>query len=191
MLNTINNYKVECSGFEIIESVPEKKALLELETGLRGNHGLTLKYNYQGTNINSNEPSNSFTFFEKTEGNFIFRKYNRDFDWEKQCRVTLGEFGFFSEDDINFYPVSTDSKRKDDLYAILELVNSNYSEITNSGFILTSRLDLNFNLKPIDIEISSQIVNDWFDLRATVKIGEWEIPFSRFCLLYTSDAADE
>ena len=180
VLNTINNYKVECSGFEIIESVPEKKALLELETGLRGNHGLTLKYNYQGTNINSNEPSNSFTFFEKTEGNFIFRKYNRDFDWEKQCRVTLGEFGFFSEDDINFYPVSTDSKRKDDLYATLELVNSNYSEITNSGFILTSRLDLNFNLKPIDIEISSQIVNDWFDLRATVKIGEWEIPFSRF-----------
>jgi hypothetical protein len=47
VLNTINNYKVESSGFEIIESVPEKKAILELETGLRGNHGLTLKYSYQ------------------------------------------------------------------------------------------------------------------------------------------------
>jgi len=180
VLNTINNYKVESSGFEIIESVPEKKAILELETGLRGNHGLTLKYNYKGIKIYSNEPSNSFTFFEKNEGNFIFRKYKRDFDWEKQCRVTLGELGFFSDDDINFYPVSSDSKRKDDLYTILELVNSNYSEITNSGFILASKLELNFNLRPIDIEISSQIVNDWFDLRAIVKIGEWKIPFSRF-----------
>jgi SNF2 family DNA or RNA helicase len=180
VLNTINNYKVESSGFEIIESVPVKKALLELETGLRGNHGLTLEYNYQGTKIYSNEPSNSFTFFEKNEGNFIFRKYSRDFDWEKQCRVTLGELGFFSDDDINFYPVSSESKLKDDLYATLELVNSSYSEITNSGFILTSKLNLNFNLKPIDIEISSQIVNDWFDLRAIVRIGEWKIPFSRF-----------
>ena len=180
VLNTINNFKVESSGFEIFEITPEKVALLELETGLKGNTGLTLKYNYQGNKIYSNEPSNSFTSFEKKGENFIFRKYYRDFKWEKQCRETLGELGFFSDDDINFFPVSSNSKRKDELYGILELVNSNYSEIIGSGFVLTSRLDLNFNLKPIDIEISSQIINDWFDLRATVKIGEWEIPFSRF-----------
>ena len=180
VLNTINNFKVESSGFDIIEITPEKEALLELETGLKGNPGLTLKYNYQGNKIYSNEPSNSFTLFEKEGENFIFRKYYRDFKWEKQCRETLGELGFFSDDDINFFPVSSNSKRKDELYEILELVNSNYSEITDSGFVLTSKLNLNFNLKPIDIEISSQIINDWFDLRAIVKIAEWEIPFSRF-----------
>ena len=141
---------------------------------------MTLRYNYQGNKIYANEPSGSFTLFEKNGENFIFRKYYRDFKWEKQCRETLGELGFFSDDDINFYPVSSDNKRKDELYGILEFVNSNYSEIKGLGFVLTSKLDLNYNLKPIDIEISSQIVNDWFDLRATVKIGEWEIPFSRF-----------
>ncbi len=93
---------------------------------------------------------------------------------------SLGELGFFSEDDINFFPASTDNKRKDELYTVLELVNSNYSEITDAGFTLTSRLDRNFNLKPVDIEISSKLVNDWFDLKAIVKIGEWEIPFSHF-----------
>jgi SNF2 family DNA or RNA helicase len=180
VLNTINNFKVENTGFEIIEFTPDKEAHLELETGLKGNTGLALKYNYQGNKIYSNERSNSFTLFEKKGENFIFRKYYRDFNWEKQCRQRLGELGFFSEDDINFYPASSNSKRKEELYGMLELVNSNFSEITGSGFILTSRLDLNYNLKPIDIEISSQIVNDWFDLRATVKIGQWEIPFSRF-----------
>ncbi len=180
VLNTINNFKVENTGFEIIEFTPDKEAHLELETGLTGNTGLTLKYNYQGNKIYSNERSNSFTLFEKKGENFIFRKYYRDFNWEKQCRQRLGELGFFSDDDINFYPASSNSKRKDELYGMLELVNSNYSEITDSGFVLTSRLDLNYNLKPIDIEISSQIVNDWFDLKATVKIGQWEIPFSRF-----------
>ena len=178
--NTINNYKVENSGFEIIELIPEKEALLEIEIGIKGNPWLTLKYNYQGNKFYSNEPSGSFTLFEKKGENFIFKKYYRDFKWEKECRRTLGELGFFSDDEIIFFPVSSDSKRKDELYSILELINSNYAEITGSGFVLTSRLDLKYNLKPIELEISSQIINDWFDLRATVKIGEWTIPFSRF-----------
>ncbi|MDO9340739.1 MAG: DEAD/DEAH box helicase, partial [Bacteroidales bacterium] len=55
-----------------------------------------------------------------------------------------------------------------------------YSEITNSGFVLTSRLDLNYNLRPVNIEMSSRIEKDWFDLLAIVKIGDWEIPFNRF-----------
>lgn len=180
VLNTINNFKVENNGFEIIEFTASKKAILELETGLKDNTGLTLKYNYEGNKIYANEPSNSFTLFERKGENFIFRKFYRDYSWEKQCRQILGELGFFSDDDINFYPVSSNNKRQDSLYGLLELVNSNYPEIINSGFVLTSRLDLNYNLKPIGIEISSQIINDWFDLRATVKIGEWEIPFSRF-----------
>jgi SNF2 family DNA or RNA helicase len=180
VLNTINNYKVEGSGFDIIEFTSEKEAILELEIGFKGYPVLILKYNYQGNMIYSNEPSISFTLFEKKGENYIFRKYHRDYNWEKQCRETLGELGFFSDDDINFLPVSTNSKRGDELYAIIETVNSNYSEIIDSGFVLTSRLDLKYNVKPINIEISSQIVNDWFDLKATVKIGEWEIPFIRF-----------
>jgi len=180
VLNTINNYKVESSGFEIIDFTPEKEALLNLETGLKGNPVLILRYSYEGNKIFSTESLSSFTFFEKKGKDFIFRKCQRDFAWEKQCRETLGELGFFSDDDINFFPVSPISKRKDELYAILEIINTNYADIQSAGFILTSRLDQNYNLKPIDIEISSQIINDWFDLKATVKIGEWEIPFSRF-----------
>jgi SNF2 family DNA or RNA helicase len=180
VLNTINNFKVECSGFEVLELLPKKEAILEIEVGLKGNPVLILKYNYECNMIYSNETSSSFTLFEKKGDNFIFRKYRRDFNWEKRCRDTLGELGFFSDDEINFYDVSSVSKRKNDLYALLEIINSNYSEIIDSGFVLTSRLKLNYNLKPVDIEMSSQILNDWFDLRATVYIGEWKIPFSRF-----------
>ena len=70
--------------------------------------------------------------------------------------------------------------RKNDLYSTIETINKYYSEILDSGFVLTSRLNLNYNLRSVSLEMSSQIINDWFDLRATVKIGEWEIPFSRF-----------
>lgn len=180
VLNTINSFKVENSGFDIIEQVPQKEALLELETGLKGFPVLILKYKYQGNKIFANDTSSSFTIFEKKGDNFIFRKYHRDFDWEKICRDTLGEMGFFSDDDINFFPLSTNLKKKNELYNLLEIVNSSYSEIINSGFTLTSKLDHNYNLKPVDIEISSQIENDWFDLKAIVRIGDYNIPFSRF-----------
>lgn len=180
ILNAVNNYKVAASGFEIIIITPGKEAILELETGLKGIPVLILKYNYQDNCIYANELSTSFTSFEKKGEDFIFKKYFRDFDWERQCRNLLGEHGLFSEDDINFFPVSANIKVKDELYTLIETVNRNYSELTDSGFLIKSRLDLNYNMKPVNIEISSKVVNDWFDLRAIVKIGDWEIPFNRF-----------
>jgi SNF2 family DNA or RNA helicase len=178
--NAVCNYKVTGSGFEIIESNPEKIAEIELETGLKGKPVLILKFNYPGNKILANEISTSFTLFEADSDKFIFKKYHRDFSWEKQCRDTLGELGFFSDDDINFYPVSSSGKKNTEIYQMVEAVNHSYTDLINSGFVLKSRLDLNYSLKPVDIEMSSQIENDWFDLRATVKIGELEIPFTRF-----------
>lgn len=179
VLNAVNNFKVEGSGFEVTEINPSKEAILELENGIKGT-GLVLIYNYQGNRIFANEPSESFTLFEKTGNNFFFRKYRRDYKWEERCRETLGELGFFSEDDIIFFPFTEENKRKDELYSLIEIVNQSYDELKEAGFTLISRFDTNFNLQPVSVEISSELVNDWFDLKAMVKIGEWTIPFSRF-----------
>ena len=180
VLYAVNNFKVESTGFEIIDFIPEKEAILEIDPGLRGNPVMILRYSYNGNKIYANETALTFTIFEKNEENFVFRKYRRDFDWEEKCRDTLGELGFFSDDKINFLPLSSGIKSKDELYSMIETVNHNYLEITEAGFILISRLDQNYNLKPVGIEISSKIENDWFDIKAVVKIGEWEIPFVRF-----------
>ena len=65
VLNAVNNFKVEGTGFEIIESSPEKKAILELETNLSGKPVLILNYLYQDKKKFTNEPGTSFTSFEK------------------------------------------------------------------------------------------------------------------------------
>ena len=152
VLNAVNNFKVEGKGFEIIEFTPEKEACLQLETGLKGSPVLILKYNYQGNRIFANEPQQSFTIFENKDDKFIFRKYHRDLEWENQCRIRLEELGFFSDDDINFFPVSSEKKGENELYTMIETVNRNYSEIIDAGFVLTSRLDMNYNFKPVSIE---------------------------------------
>jgi hypothetical protein len=180
VLNAVNNYKVEGTGFEIVEFTPEKEACLQLDNGLKGSPVLILTYNYHGNKIFANETQNSFTIFENREGKFIFRKYYRDPDWEKQCRLRLEELSFYSDDDINYSPVYTENQGNDEIYSLIEAVNLNYPEIAESGFVLTSRLDLNYNLRPVSIEVSSKLINDWFDLRAIVSIGQWEIAFTRF-----------
>ena len=180
VLNAVNNFKVEGSGFKIVEFAPVKEALLELEIGIKNQPVLILRYNYGGNKIYANETSGSFTIFGKEGKDFIFKKYYRDFDWEKQYREKLGEFGFFSDDDISFQPVSEDRRRDNEVYGIIETLNHCYSDIINSGFVLSSRLDHNYNLKPVSIVMSSKIENDWFDLKATVKIGDWVIPFNSF-----------
>lgn len=180
VLNAVNKYKVEGTGFEIIEPVPDKKACLVLETGFKGTPVLILSYKYQGTMFFAGEIQKSITFLDDSEGSYTFRKYNRDFDWEAECRKKLEELGFFSDDEINYYLADSGNLRSSDKYSMIEAINQSFDEITESGFTLTSRMDSVYNLKSVIIEISSQMVNDWFDLHATVIIGEWKIPFSQF-----------
>ncbi len=71
VLNAINNFKVEYSGFEIIEVIPEKEAVLVLEIGLKGTPVLILTYNYKGNKIHASESSISFTYL-KTKGIILF-----------------------------------------------------------------------------------------------------------------------
>jgi SNF2 family DNA or RNA helicase len=180
VLNAVNNFKVEGSGFEIIDFTPEKEAMLQAEMGIRGAPTLILSYSYHGSRIFAAEPQQTFSLFEHKDDIFIFRKYHRDPEWEKGCRTKLEELSFFSDDEINFTPVSNENSGNSDLYKMIEAINRNYNEIIASGFILTSRLDMNFNFRHVSIELTSTLVNDWFDLRAVVRIGTWEIPFARF-----------
>lgn len=179
ILNAINKYKVEGSGFSVAYIEPDKQANLELQEGIKG-IGLLLRYNYNGIMNFASDPDVSFTIFEKSRNEYHFKKFHRDFEWEKRRRETLGELGFFSEDDIHFSPVAEDFKKKNEEHTLIESVNRVYNELVEAGFNVLSRLETKYNLRPVGVEISSEMVNDWFDVKATVRIGEWNIPFIRF-----------
>ena len=52
--------------------------------------------------------------------------------------------------------------------------------LTDAGFILrTGSLGSPYSLEPVEIKLSHQLVNDWFDLKAVVQIGNYSIPFTR------------
>lgn len=181
VLNAINNFKTEGTGFKIIYPEPVKKAELSLENSIRGYPVLILSYNYSGRLVSPDDRSEYFTTFENRNGEFIYYKYRRDFHWEGQCSDILSEIGFDADDSINFYLQDEDIKPVTDVHNIIEVLNSNYENLLASGFIIaTKHLDKNYNLRPVDIKIINKKEGDWFDLEATIKIGEWAFPFIRF-----------
>ena len=181
VLNAVNSFRVEGSGFRIIEEEPEKEAILELESGLKGSPVLTLKYRYPGYEIYPTDLAINFTRFKNEDNIYTYRKCPRDFDWESKCVSTLGEMGFYSDDDVNYSLEGLTGDKKQDLYDTIESVNRVWNDLISNGFRISSaKLDRKYNLKPVSLGISHRIIDDWFDLKAVVQIGEFEIPFVRF-----------
>jgi len=181
VLNTINTYKTEGSGFRIIEPEPEKSAGLIIENSIRGFPVLILSYYYSGRYISPDDPSEYLTVFWDKEGEFIYYRYKRDFEWEGRCRDILFELGFNSDDSINYYLQDDELKAVKDLQSLVEVINRNYDYLLKAGFTLkTNNLDRNYNLRPVNIDIINRKDDDWFDIKATIKIGEWVFPFVRF-----------
>lgn len=179
VLNAVNSFKVESSGFEIAEETPSKKTLLLIEPGFSGSPVLNLKFNYEGITIDASEKSKYLTIFNDKGETFRFRKFRRDMEWESDCRQKLESFGFYSDNDVIFFIPDTSSSSGSGIYQMIEAINHNYDELTESGFTIISKLDTQYNLKPLNLSISSHIINDWFDLKAVVLIGEWKIPFGQ------------
>ncbi len=182
VLNAVNKYKVEGSGFRIIRSIPEKSVHLSLEKSVKSFAVLIISFCYSGHYISPEDTSEFFTIFNNNTGDFIFTRYLRDFAWETGCREMLSDLGFISDDNINFYiPEEESVEPGDGISSMIEAVNRNYNDLIESGFTIeTQKLDRKYNLKPVNIEIVNTLVGDWFDLKAVIKIDKWEIPFIRF-----------
>jgi len=180
VLNAINEYKVEGTGFEVLEEDPEPKACLVLEPGLKGAPVINLSFKYEEITVDAGEPNKFLTLFDDTGNIYNFRKFRRNTEWENECCKKLESLGFYSDDRINFSLPFQDSSDNSHIYPMIEAINQSFNEISDYGFTLTSRLDANFNLKTINLEVTSQMINDWFDLKAVVIIGEWKIPFGQF-----------
>lgn len=177
VLNAVNNFKVEGNGFSIVDIVPEKEPVIEIDPGLTGVPCIILKYKYEGISIMSNDTASSFTLYNKKDEEISFRRFERDFSWEQSCRERLGEMGYFSDDEITFHSLTREHRKSEDINSFIESINRNYNEIQEAGFTVISRMDTDFNLRPVLIEMKSELINDWFDLKAVVVIGEWKIPF--------------
>ncbi|MCI0523596.1 MAG: SNF2-related protein, partial [Bacteroidales bacterium] len=180
VLSVVNTHNVTGTGFRIERSEPVMTATLTVENGLRGIPVAILKFRYDDREIYYPDDLRHFTTFSNEEGVFTFRRKERDAAREKNYIGLLEDSGLFSEDGIHFMTAGAEAEKENTIYVLIETVSVNRKKLTDAGLIIrTGSLDVPYSLDPVEITLSHQIINDWFDLKAVVQIGSFRIPFTR------------
>ena len=97
---------------------------------------------------------------------------------KKRLLNRVKELGLRSLDDVNFYIDENFSKGTvNDLYSGIQFVNEFGKDLEDSGIIIRHRLNQDYFLGEIKLELESEEKEDWFDVKAAVRIGDFSIPF--------------
>ncbi len=181
VLQVANSHRVTGTGFSMERADAVKTAFLTVERTVTGMPAAILRFRYDRREIYHPDETAHFTAFRNDNGNFSFLRKERDHAWEKSCLEALDEAGLFTEDGINFIAPGSREDDDDALFDLIETVSFSRKRLEQAGLIVrTGSLDRPYSLDPVEIKISHQVINDWFDLKAVVMIGQFTIPFTRF-----------
>ncbi len=180
VLSVINSYRVTGTGFVLEEKAPARQAFITLELTVGGYPAIILTFRYDDRTIFSSDEMPHFTTFSNEQGKYLFRRKNRDLTWEKKCIGALQDAGLFTEDGISFMTPGATRGDNNSLYDLIEAIAYNQRRLEEAGLtVRTGSLDKKYSLEPVTLTLSHELINDWFDLRAVVQIGSFNIPFTR------------
>ncbi len=182
--NSIKSYTVRAEGFEIVDLDIQPKPLLTLETDLSGRMVLILRFRYdEKTSYYANKKSELKVVLKENNGSVFFERLKRDYVFENECVSRLLSLGLINTDSAYFIPLITkgdeDSPR---IFRIVNWLNFNSAELEESGFELgQSPGKQKYYIQEMNLDVKvSQEQQDWFDIHAVVKIGEYLLPFVSF-----------
>jgi len=176
--NTLRDYHALTEGFEVRRTVPSRRAELNLELELSGKPVWILTLYYDTYSIARESPTRSFVNYLGKEQAHVFEKFERDETWEQGLVDALNEMGLRSRDEHIFYLDHKFNKsNENDLYSAINFINEQGASLKESGIEIRQRLDREYYLEEIKLDIDSKEQADWFDIYGVVRLGEMEVPF--------------
>ena len=176
--STLQNYHTLTEGFEVLTITPARRAEAVLEMGMSNRPVWILTYYYNQYALARESKVKRFVNYLGKAKAHAFEQFDRDETWEQQYVDVLHEVGLHSRDDHSFYLNDKFSKgHQTDLYTAINFLNDTGSYLMESGLILRQRMDREYYLDAVSLEMDSKEQTDWFDIYAVVKLGDLEIPF--------------
>ena len=178
VLNIVKRYPVRALGFTIEEQDSNKLALLSLEPNLKMEAIFLPKFKYGDTEYFANSKSSVFVSLEKQNNHYHFKKYMRNQDWETHQLQLLKELGL-QERDGGFFPKGVELlSGTDRLYELLIWLNKHNAKLQEAGFQLQqNQFEKRYSTESQSLDVEVKTSEDWFDIYAKVRFGEYEIPF--------------
>jgi superfamily II DNA or RNA helicase len=178
VLNTVRDYEVHAKGFRIREENLAKKGVLNLEKNLKQEPCLVLYFYYGDEKFLPNSTRKVAVNLLKENGTYVFEKVTRNIDWEKQILNFLKETGL-KENNGYFMPGGMDLLESTDVvYALVNWVNKHQQQLEKRGvYFIQKDAEKIYFTGEHHIEMKTKTSGDWFDVYATVRFGEFRIPF--------------
>jgi SNF2 family DNA or RNA helicase len=175
VFKVMQEYDVHIQGFPVRELKPEKKAFLSMERDFYHELVLILSFQY-GTDerIHPDKRSLKTVKLEETDGSPAISWYVRDTGWETGLSDKLLREGLIRKDANHFYPDGEPAT-----FQLIEWLNRK-EESLSRDFILEQKLEHTYFTGAVSLQSSLDTKADWFELRMTVSIGAFNLPFNCF-----------
>jgi SNF2 family DNA or RNA helicase len=112
---------------------------------------------------------------EEKDGKFTFHRIRRSYQIENEKISILKELGLEVNEGSLFSVPMEDSS-----YSLIQWINEHTEDLQRKGFKVEQDFtEVNYYLGKIELKIKVNQFEDWFDVMAVVKFGDFEIPFSR------------
>lgn len=187
----VANYDVYAKGFEIDVVRVDPNPLLtfkelaevsaqgdlfssggkEQDTG-EGKLVFDLQFKYDGHNVESSAGGSSSVTLDKIDGVYHFKKISRNLGYEKEQIEFLRDSGL----EIRHSKVSVPKSQA------ISWINKYRPELEQKGYVfkqetLETEGAKKYFIGESSINVEVKENNDWFDIHAVVRFGEYEIPF--------------
>ena len=180
ILNAVRNFHVRATGFgvKVVRELP--KVVLNLGYSIMGDATLTLKFQYGTNQVFHENQTQAFVDMQRSGDDVNFIKMLRQADYEDECIELLKSFGFQTNDNINFKePDASAAVGDESMYGLVEVLSERVEQLASAGFELRQTEKKRYHIGGIGLSIKAEERNDWFDIRGTVTIGGFTIPFQK------------
>ena len=176
--NTMQAFRTITEGFPVLELQPALEAELVLETGLKNQPLWILLFHYNNLVIHADSNLKRFVNYRGSGQSHGFERFDRNRSWEEEIVSFLNELGLRSRDQKYFHLDNRSGKDGDqDMHAAINFMNDMGPLFAESGIRIRQRLDKDYYLGEISLELESREEADWFDIFAVVRFGEYEVDF--------------
>jgi len=171
----LENHDVFAKGFQIVTEHFQASPVLKLLSDFGSQIYIALYFHYGNWNFPYHVNKRVNVSVEKTADSFLFHRLRRSFNWEAEKISYLKDQGLENVEGSLFTLSNCEEN-----YKIIEWLNSNYELLIRAGFeIIQEPSSIMYFLGPTQLDVKVNKENDWFDVKAIVRFGDFQIPFVR------------
>jgi len=175
VLPLLENHDVYALGFDIVTEQLDVQPVLRLSKVWDKDSHIVLYFKYGSWLFPYHVNKRVNVSLEEKDGKFTFHRIRRSYQIENEKISILKELGLeVNEGSLFSVPM------EDSAYSLIQWINEHTEDLQRKGFKVEQDFtEVNYYLGKIELKIKVNQFEDWFDVMAVVKFGDFEIPFSR------------